>query len=209
MGRNRSRHVVCPLLKHDAGSQGKRESLIETCFRTIETSNFICAAELHEPPYAPSPTPARSSQTHVVDGRGSTSSRVANVHFPQRPPPAPLSVNPSRSVDGDVVMGGARRSSPEVEGGPSSARRIRTLQQEQHTYSSPNVLRRAHDAPGPTPPEVSHEIQESKEERRAKAWGRNLYGNSHVSGIRVPAPEGGLGMWFLFTVSDAPVWTIS
>ncbi|KAK6905375.1 hypothetical protein I203_106202 [Kwoniella mangroviensis CBS 8507] len=28
---------------------------------------------------------------------------------------------------------------------------------------------------------------------------RNLYGNLHVAGVRVPAPEGGMGTWFLFT----------
>jgi hypothetical protein len=29
--------------------------------------------------------------------------------------------------------------------------------------------------------------------------GRNLHGNSHISGIRVAAPEGGSGLWFIFT----------
>ncbi|WVF66183.1 hypothetical protein IAT40_000923 [Kwoniella sp. CBS 6097] len=28
---------------------------------------------------------------------------------------------------------------------------------------------------------------------------RNLYGNLHVAGVRVPSPEGGMGTWFLFT----------
>ncbi|KAL7418846.1 hypothetical protein Q5752_006530 [Cryptotrichosporon argae] len=31
------------------------------------------------------------------------------------------------------------------------------------------------------------------------AGGRNLYGNLHVSGIKVPAPDGAVGLWFLFT----------
>lgn len=30
---------------------------------------------------------------------------------------------------------------------------------------------------------------------------RNLYGNLHVAGIRVISMEGGLGFWFMFTVS--------
>jgi hypothetical protein len=72
-----------------------------------------------------------------------------------------------------------------------------------HSESSPNVLRNVHDAPAQLPEGMGdlHETLEDKEERRSVAFGRNLYGNSHVSGIRVPAPEGGVGLWFLFTVS--------
>jgi hypothetical protein len=72
-----------------------------------------------------------------------------------------------------------------------------------HSHSSPNVLRDVRDAPAQLPEGLGdlHETQEDKDERRSVAFGRNLYGNSHVSGIRVPAPEGGVGLWFLFTVS--------
>lgn len=37
---------------------------------------------------------------------------------------------------------------------------------------------------------------------RKPVTGRNIYGNLHVAGIRVPAPEGGVGLWFLFTVRE-------
>lgn len=72
-----------------------------------------------------------------------------------------------------------------------------------HSESSPNVMRNVHDAPAQLPDGLGdlQETLEDKEERRSVAFGRNLYGNSHVSGIRVPAPEGGVGLWFLFTVS--------
>lgn len=96
-------------------------------------------------------------------------------------------------------MGG--RDSPDIEAGPSRSR-SQFFGITPHTMSSPNVLRTAHDAPRHVPPVISHETQERKEDRRQKAWGRNLYGNAHVAGIRVPAPEGGTGMWFLFTVSE-------
>ncbi|WWC66694.1 uncharacterized protein I206_100598 [Kwoniella pini CBS 10737] len=38
-----------------------------------------------------------------------------------------------------------------------------------------------------------------KSARDASKGVRNLYGNLHVAGVRVPAPEGGMGTWFLFT----------
>jgi hypothetical protein len=43
----------------------------------------------------------------------------------------------------------------------------------------------------------------SKKVRRGKQ--RNLYGNLHVAGVRVPTMEAGMGLWFLFTVSQADV----
>lgn len=43
-----------------------------------------------------------------------------------------------------------------------------------------------------------------RDSKRPRAGGqRNLYGNLHVSGVRAPAMEGGLGLWFLFTVSHS------
>ena len=72
-----------------------------------------------------------------------------------------------------------------------------------HSQSSPNVLRNVRDAPAQLPEGLGdlHETQEDEDKKKSVAFGRNLYGNSHVSGIRVPAPEGGVGLWFLFTVS--------
>lgn len=148
----------------------------------------------------------RSSQTHtsVVDDASGSSTPVHRrpnvVEFPRRPPPAPLSIHASRSVDGDVTMADYDQTDAEAEAGPSLSQRIQAHDNPSHATSSPNVMRVAHDAPRHVPPLVPHETQESKEQRRQKAWGRNLYGNAHVSGIRVPAPEGGVGMWFLFTV---------
>lgn len=86
---------------------------------------------------------------------------------------------------------------------PAHLWRARNLDPPSHSNSSPNVLRVAHDAPARLPDGMAelHETQQNKEERSERMFGRNLHGNSHVSGIRVPAPEGGLGLWFLFTVS--------
>jgi len=72
-----------------------------------------------------------------------------------------------------------------------------------HSQSSPNVLRNVRDSPAQLPEGLGslHETQEDPDDKKPVAFGRNLYGNSHVSGIRVPAPEGGVGLWFLFTVS--------
>lgn len=48
---------------------------------------------------------------------------------------------------------------------------------------------------------LSTEDSDGPPRRTGKTGGRNIYGNLHVAGIRVPAREGGVGMWFLFTVS--------
>lgn len=43
-----------------------------------------------------------------------------------------------------------------------------------------------------------------RDSKRQRADGqRNLYGNLHVSGVRARDLEGGLGLWFLFTVSNS------
>lgn len=49
-----------------------------------------------------------------------------------------------------------------------------------------------HGLPGPS----GHQKKKSK-----PGAGRNLYGNLHVAGVRVPAMDGTMGLWFLFTVS--------
>lgn len=156
---------------------------------------------------------ARSSQTHALalgtpfendPTVGQLSSpRQASGQPLSRLKSAPSSTYASRSVDGDVGMGDPEtRATTNLHPGPSSLRRSAIAQNYALATSSPDVMLAAqdgHSARGP--PLVDHDTLESKEERRAKAWGRNLYGNAHVSGIRVPAPEGGLGIWFLFTVS--------
>jgi hypothetical protein len=119
--------------------------------------------------------------------------------------PAPMSMSSSRSVDGDITQGQRTERSylkGDTDAAVKSPQAHRT-NPPRHSESSPNVLRAAHDAPAQLPDgmEELHETQEDKEERSARMFGRNLYGNSHVSGIRVPAPEGGVGLWFLFTVS--------
>lgn len=59
----------------------------------------------------------------------------------------------------------------------------------------------------PLSPGTGQEM-ESEDDRQAtsrqmpKTTGRNIYGNIHVAGIRVPAREGVVGLWFLFTVSE-------
>ncbi|KAL1407121.1 hypothetical protein Q8F55_006535 [Vanrija albida] len=55
----------------------------------------------------------------------------------------------------------------------------------------------------PTPP-LNHQprmddIDGIPDDRPSVVPGRNLYGNLHVAGVRVPAMEGGVGLWFLFT----------
>lgn len=49
-------------------------------------------------------------------------------------------------------------------------------------------------------------IREPKRARPTGTTARNLCGSAHISGTRVPAPEGGLGLWFLFTVSIVTVY---
>jgi len=46
-----------------------------------------------------------------------------------------------------------------------------------------------------------HEIGSLYSNKKVKpAAGRNLYGNLHVAGVRVPAIDAAMGVWFLFTV---------
>lgn len=43
---------------------------------------------------------------------------------------------------------------------------------------------------------------DGRAEKRAKSHAlRNLFGNLNVTAIRIAAPEGGMGMWFIFSVS--------
>jgi hypothetical protein len=183
----------------------------------VESSNFICAAELFSPDETPKGSPqgltrpslssSDPADSFTRGGQSSTSSsasrtpRASPENRPRRPPPAPLSTYPSRSVDGDITMGRTRSFlKKDAEPGPIPPRE----QDYRHSESSPNVQRYVHDsAAAPLPQGMAelHETLEDKEERRSVVFGRNLYGNSHVSGIRVPAPEGGVGLWFLFTVS--------
>lgn len=144
-----------------------------------------------------------------VDGRdipSSSSSRTpqASPDQPRRPPPAPLSVYPSRSIDGDITMGRTRSF---IKGDAAPGPMPPRGQVFSHSDSSPSVMRAAHDAPAALPDGLGdlHETQQDKDEMRSRKFGRNLYGNSHVSGIRVAAPEGGVGLWFLFTVSSVPL----
>lgn len=152
---------------------------------------------------------SREPSDGVSGGRSSSSaSRTprGSPDRPRRPPPAPLSTYPSRSIDGDITMGRTKSFvEKDADAGPMPP--MADLGHgHRHSESSPNVLRNVRDAPAQLPEGMGylHETLEDKEERRSVAFGRNLYGNSHVSGIRVPAPEGGVGLWFLFAVSD--IW---
>jgi hypothetical protein len=192
--------------------------------RTVESCNFICAADLLSPQDTPSASPfiggtgptsqsrdgVRQNDKDRPDGSRTTPAG-SDDPTPRASPdmtyhrrPAPMSTHSSRSVDGDVTMGDrTERSYLKGDSGvrPSSWR-AQHIHPPEHSHSSPNVLRAAHDASARLPDGAAElqETQQNKEERRERMFGRNLYGNSHVSGIRVPAPEGGVGLWFLFTV---------
>jgi hypothetical protein len=186
---------------------------------TVESSNFICAADLFSPDETPIGSPSLGATRTILratddpmvdrgismDGRSdpsSSSSRTprASPDRPRRPPPAPLSVYPSRSIDGDITSGRTRSFlKGDAEPGPMPPRG--------HAFSnsdsSPSVMRVAHDGSAALTDGMGdlHATQQTTDELRSRKFGRNLYGNSHVSGIRVPAPVGGVGLWFLFTVS--------
>lgn len=175
----------------------------------IEPSHLICAAELASPNLSQAITPTRASgsdyrhdtTTHSVAGPSSSSRPSGQVPIPQRPAPAPWSTHASRSIDGDIGLGVHDRDSPNPNPAPGTLQRSALAQGYPHSNSSTNVMRVSQIGHTHSPPRVSHETQEDKEQRRQRVWGRNLYGNAHISGIRVAAPEGGLGIWFLFTVN--------
>lgn len=147
-------------------------------------------------------TDPRQDYNFGPSSMASSSRHGGNHSPPRRPGPAPWLTHSSRSIDGDIGPGSHRRDSPNPNPSPRALQHSNLAYGYPHSDSSPNVMR--HSSRGGTthsPPRVSHETQEDKEQRKQRAWGRNLYGNSHVSGIRVPAPEGGFGIWFLFTVS--------
>lgn len=181
----------------------------------VEPPNLICAAELVSPGVSPATTPTQSSisRTGMVpdleDPRAgppstpSSSSRPGGSQPKRRPGPAPWSTHSSRSIDGDIGPGVPERDSPNPNPSPRALQYSTLAHGYPHSDSSPNIMRgSSRGGTTHSPPRVSREAQEDKEQRRQRAWGRNLYGNSHVSGIRVPAPEGGSGIWFLFTVSN-------
>ena len=184
----------------------------------IEAPNLICAAELVSPNVSPATTPTRSSghdfrqapsagpSSSASAGPSSSQQQHASSSTPQRPSPAPWSTHASRSIDGDIGLGVPDRDSPNPNPAPRALQHSNLAYGYARSDSSPNVMRAGQQSGASThsPPRGSHETQEDKEQRRQRAWGRNLYGNAHVSGVRVPAPEGGLGIWFLFTVGSPP-----
>ena len=105
--------------------------------------------------------------------------------------------------------GAASHSTGEAAERPASAQTKNRLQRTAGSRSSGSSIEDDHRAEGGTrgDPKSSGDEQRrshtSKKSRQASESGlRNLYGSLHVPGIRVIAPDGDMGLWFLFTVSD-------
>ncbi|RSH85592.1 hypothetical protein EHS25_003731 [Saitozyma podzolica] len=154
-----------------------------------------------------SPGPARQRLLQEPDGDAvmSEQSRSGGSITPQsnpsqegRPGPGPSSLQHRASwatdahyARGHLAIGDADLD-PQPGGHPrflwnAARRRARPLKDESRESSEES------DGEG------------QRDSKRLRAGGqRNLYGNLHVSGVRAPAMEGGLGLWFLFTVSQHP-----
>ena len=76
---------------------------------------------------------------------------------------------------------------------------------DSHSFSSKGVRRTASDRASPPDPELSVHSKSADlplgKRQKAGQPERNLFGSLHVSGVKVPGPDGQLGIWFLFTVS--------
>ncbi|GFZ51858.1 hypothetical protein JCM24511_09626 [Saitozyma sp. JCM 24511] len=154
--------------------------------------------------FAPSGSPvlARQRLLRELDGdavmseqsrSGGSSTPQSNASQEGRPGPGPSSLQHRASwatdahyARGSLTIGDADMD-PQPGGHPrflwnAARRRARPLKEESRESSDES------DGDG------------QRDSKRPRAGGqRNLYGNLHVSGVRAPAMEGGLGLWFLFT----------
>ncbi|WOO84648.1 Velvet complex subunit B [Vanrija pseudolonga] len=176
----------------------------------IEVSHIVCAAELFSPQRQPTPAQSESSsfplplrETASPRRRTPSPARLALDGYIKRspgtvsaspqddrdaidsryPPTPPLNNQPPRMEEADAIP----------DDRPSSATRPPSQASEGSRGSRGSRGRSARvtqsEPLGDRPGSGSRKV----------VPGRNLYGNLHVAGVRVPAMEGGVGLWFLFT----------
>ncbi|KAK4686869.1 hypothetical protein P7C73_g3255, partial [Tremellales sp. Uapishka_1] len=153
-----------------------REEEEEIDVSTIEPTCFVCSAELYTPsrlPYISEPPKKR---------------KIKNVE-PGEEPEADdglgyLSLTPSFQALASPRKTGA--SDEEESGSDSRPRKTRRLDSVE-SYTS-------HVADDGFP----QKIIEVKKGKHKETPTRNLFGSLHVPGVRVPAMEGGMGLWFAF-----------
>ncbi|EIW67972.1 hypothetical protein TREMEDRAFT_63857 [Tremella mesenterica DSM 1558] len=136
---------------------------------SLESSYLICSAELRSPGDAPFDPSGSAMSTPM--------SRPMWVveHDDGRP-------GSESTSSGSHGIGGINTSYSPSPQDPSRTRR-RSDRSDELSESSEEDVGRTHEA----------------KRSRSEPGGRNLFGNLHVAGVRVAAPEGGMGLWFLFT----------
>ena len=182
------------------------QELLADIVSSIEPAFLVCAAEVRSPGSplpnsdadsahegGPSvPSPRRST----MDGDGDISmSTPASGGYRERPgwATAPSTAPTSRPGSSS---GGQRLTIPQ----DSPDERLAAPLPRIRTRNEPDELSEGSSGDEGSGRSLHGEGPDSKRHRPNSEGARNLYGSLHIPGIRVVAPEGGMGMWFLFTV---------
>lgn len=182
----------------------------------IEPSLLVCAAELRDPASVPTFQSVSLNPAVARNGILPSLSKDQRSHT-------------IRDSEGEMIMSSGRQrsgswqvdtmstvphlvSDPQSSAGPGPQTMMNRMTSAIDSRSAPqsgestpvgqrsdteSLGRRAR----PSESEVEGERGERSAKRQRAEGGRNLYGSLHVQGVKVPAPEGGIGLWFLFTVS--------
>lgn len=184
-------------------------------------SHLVCVADLR-PPSADVQTPRSDRSRPLRDSPPSPSARRRTPSPSRRSNEASSS---ARSPESDSVRLHSRSSKDDGYDPRGADRKVPTPRSETHTDEGDSS---GEETATPTAPSASRPTSRGSDKSKAggsgrlqrtprsepigdvkpgarrQISGRNLYGNLHVAGVRVAALEGGLGLWFLFTVSSVP-----
>ena len=180
----------------------------------FEPGHFMCAADIYpspnpdtqlvpsrsDPPPIQTPRPDATPTPPHADAKSGglvmadkTSRRVGAWTGDAHPGPlipllpAPPGSSEQTPSSGGNTPQGSTHSSQTARPVPSPPSRTAGVQRTAGERSSSGC------ADGDTPPHAPKKT-------RQQTASRNLYGSLHVPAIRVIAPDGAMGLWFLFTV---------
>ncbi|WWD22410.1 hypothetical protein CI109_106901 [Kwoniella shandongensis] len=191
----------------------------------IEPSHLLCAAELGPPSMLPASfdLPTFNLPLSGSTGASANMAAISLDDDPDRDSEGDVHMR-SRDSDESTPLASLQRVDVGVAGpGPSTS--LHTDKPHDNGLAPPASRRYAEDSsPTPTPRPISRvgsysgfasdsdeegepHSGPSREKRRrpdpssagGNGVGRNLFGSLHVAGVKVPAIDGTMGLWFLFT----------